>query len=170
MSNGVSKSISADSIAIVENGTTAVNEIFRGQYVIWKGRLHRAKSNIAIGGSLNTTTLELVDGGGFKDYDKLICLVGETQFNKGNKICDLPANWNELIVYVSHNSGTGSGRSYYPTYILRDVTQYHNKFIMGYSAGIVIVTVDTSLNTLTLTESKLSNNVYSPYIMVYYRK
>ena len=51
-------------IAIVEDTNNATHNITSGQYVVWKGSLHTASSNISIGDGLSGSNLTAVSGGG----------------------------------------------------------------------------------------------------------
>ena len=52
------------SIGIVADGDTAPQNITAGQYVIWKGGLYTASTNIASGGTLSNANLTAVPSGG----------------------------------------------------------------------------------------------------------
>lgn len=54
-------------IAIVENTNNAAHNIAAGQYVVWKGSLYTALSNIAPGAGLSASNLSAVSAGGLND-------------------------------------------------------------------------------------------------------
>lgn len=54
-------------IAIVEDTDNATHNITAGQYVVWKGNLCTASSNISIGDGLSGSNLSAVSNGGFND-------------------------------------------------------------------------------------------------------
>lgn len=62
LSTGISDT-QAD-IAIVENTNNATHNISAGQYVIWKGDLYTATSNISVGAGLSGSNLSAVSNGG----------------------------------------------------------------------------------------------------------
>ena len=53
-----------ESIAIVENGSTASGSITKGRFVLWNNVLYTAKSNISSGDTLSTSNLDAVSNGG----------------------------------------------------------------------------------------------------------
>ena len=59
-------------IAIVENTNNATHNIASGQYVVWKGSLYTALSNIAIGDGLSASNLAAVPNGGLNDLGSQI--------------------------------------------------------------------------------------------------
>lgn len=54
-------------IAIVEDTNNATHNITAGQYVVWKGSLYTASSNISIGDVLSGSNLSAVSNGGLND-------------------------------------------------------------------------------------------------------
>lgn len=54
-------------IAIVEDTDSATHNITAGQYVVWKGSLFTASSNISIGDGLSGSNLSAVSNGGLND-------------------------------------------------------------------------------------------------------
>lgn len=54
-------------IAIVEDTNNATHNITSGQYVVWKGSLYTASSNISIGDGLSGSNLSAVSNGGLND-------------------------------------------------------------------------------------------------------
>lgn len=54
-------------IAIVEDTDNATHNITSGQYVVWKGSLYTASSNISIGDGLSGSNLSAVSNGGLND-------------------------------------------------------------------------------------------------------
>lgn len=54
-------------IAIVEDTNNATHNITAGQYVVWKGSLYTASSNISIGDGLSGSNLTAVSNGGLND-------------------------------------------------------------------------------------------------------
>lgn len=59
-------------IAIVEDTNNATHNISNGQYVVWKGSLHKATANISSGDGLSGTNLSAVSNGGLNDLDSAI--------------------------------------------------------------------------------------------------
>ena len=59
-------------IAIVEDTNNATHNINVGQYVVWKGSLYTALSNIAIGTGLSASNLSAVSSGGLNDLSSQI--------------------------------------------------------------------------------------------------
>ena len=56
-------------IGIVENTNTATHNISAGQYVIWKGSLYTASSEISSGATLSDANLTAVSGGGLNAFN-----------------------------------------------------------------------------------------------------
>lgn len=88
----VTDDIKAD-IAIVEDTDNATHNISAGQYVVWKGSLYTALSNIAIGAGLSASNLSAVSSGGLNDL--------------GSQINTLNSNLNNLR-YSSFFTGVSS--------------------------------------------------------------
>ena len=59
-----------DTLGIVEKADTAANIIHEGQFVVWKGHLYIASSNIAVGDTLSLSNLDTVSTGGFNNFVK----------------------------------------------------------------------------------------------------
>lgn len=76
-------------IAIVENTNNATHNISAGDYVIWKGALYTASSNISIGDGLSGSNLTAVSNGGLNALNGKIAL----------QTTDIVAGANGLIAY-----------------------------------------------------------------------
>lgn len=63
-------------IAIVEDTDNATHNITAGQYVVWKGSLYTASSNISIGDGLSGSNLSAVSNGGFNALNNKIDSLG----------------------------------------------------------------------------------------------
>lgn len=59
-----------DTLGIVEKSDIAANAIHEGQFVVWKGHLYIASSNIAVGDTLSLSNLDAVSTGGFNNFVK----------------------------------------------------------------------------------------------------
>lgn len=70
LSTGISNTQS--DIAIVENTNNATHNISAGDYVIWKGNLCTASSNISIGDGLSGSNLSAVTNGGLNALNALL--------------------------------------------------------------------------------------------------
>lgn len=69
-------------IAFVEDTDTATHNITSGQYVIWKGALYTASSNISIGGGLSLSNLTAVPAGGLNDlHNQVVTLNSKVTFD-----------------------------------------------------------------------------------------
>ena len=62
--------------ALVEDGTTASQNIAKGKYVIWKGVMCRAASAISSGDTLSSTNLTEVSGGGLNQIGDYLAKLG----------------------------------------------------------------------------------------------
>ena len=69
-------------IAIVENGNTATNNINAGQYVIWNNELYTAINSIAIGDTLSMTNLQPVVNGVANSLSQAIATLNSKIVNK----------------------------------------------------------------------------------------
>lgn len=58
-------------VAYVETTNTAVNAIAAGEFVVWKGVLYKASTDIEIGDSLSVSNLDSVTGGGLNELQAI---------------------------------------------------------------------------------------------------
>lgn len=68
-------------IAIVENGNTATNNISVGQYVIWNNALFTAREAIAIGDTLSYTNLQAVSNGAANSLSQAIANLSPSEYS-----------------------------------------------------------------------------------------
>lgn len=135
-----------NSIAYVENGNTATNNIAAGQYVLWKDSLYTAKNNIAIGATLSSTNLEAISSGGFNNLLGFI----KTEFNKTRILFAIPLG-KQVKITFSQNDG-----NIYALAMMRTWNAYEAKSVLinGYSQLIG--------SRLEITELQVSNPDYYP--------
>lgn len=113
-------------IAIVEDTNNATHNITAGQYVVWKGSLYTALSNIAIGDGLSAANLSAVPNGGLNDLGNQVTAlnskynyqteIGALQnldsLNDGtywyianNAPANAPANYNSIVQQITFANG-----------------------------------------------------------------
>lgn len=99
-------------MAIVENTNNATHNISIGQYVIWKGSLYKASTNISSGDGLSGTNLSAVSNGGLNDLGGKIANFALTKYDSWQRSTGhesgttLPKNTWTSITYQSLPAGT----------------------------------------------------------------
>ena len=140
-----------ESIAIVADGDTAPQNITAGQYVIWKGGLYTASTNIASGGTLSNANLTAVPSGGL------------------NSLLSIKAN----LVKQTLPGGTTSDYMPYPALIAGGRNSIDPNAYVAFVDIVGAVQVIKSSTALTVTAdsngAKVTNNttVAASFICIY---
>lgn len=136
-------------IAIVENGSVATNNIAVGQYVIWNNQLYTAASAIAIGDTLTTTNLTSVNNGAsntllqtIKDVPNILALPQATHTLKKSFSGTATQSYNLVLTEPA----------------LVTLTAYNGGVINMYSGNDVAVCSASAPSGWT--QSSLGNTVY----------
>ena len=88
-------------IAIVEDTNNATHNITTGQYVVWKGSLNTASSNISIGDGLSGSNLSAVSNGGLNALNSNISITPLSPYKEWSDNIDIQAVKVGHIVHVS---------------------------------------------------------------------
>lgn len=95
------------SIGIVADGSTATQNITAGQYVIWKGALYTASTNIATGATLSISNLTAVPGGGLNALNGKLTRITYSKLGSPTNLSGgssfLCASDGYLYVYCANN-------------------------------------------------------------------
>lgn len=148
--------VDANDLAILAPGSTAPQAITAGQYLIWNGGLHRARSNIAAGTTLSNSNVEGIPNGGLnalgseivkRDILKISTTISDTDTVAANRLVH---QWSSFISYLQQFAGTTTGFAHFDGIIAFPAYSTGNNLGSFWAFGEIVLS--SGAGTVVLTQ------------------